>query len=209
MNDGPSAPARQAFGNGIADELEWLFFEVNALASRLKVAARQLHLENRLPANGRALLQLLARNGPQTVPQLARARATSRQNIQTQINHFETEGWIRFTSNPAHRRSELVELTQRGEELLVGALQREANQLAPRLPDADEGEVMEAVTLLKRIRIALDPNTATTGVPLPSLPSRAARRKKRRAAERSSQTVKTVPEEPFSAEPDELPINLL
>lgn len=196
------------FGNGIQDELELLFFEVNALASRLKVAARQLHSENRLPANGRALLQLLARNGPQTVPQLARARATSRQNIQVQIDRFESAGWIQFASNPGHKRSDLVGLTKRGEELLRGALEREANQLAPRLSGVAESDTMASVRLLQKIRAALDSGTSNSA----SSPQVAFARRRSPNKRKSKAPAPTVAEnalEPVSPETDELPINLL
>lgn len=205
MIDDFSGNVPPSFGNGIQDELELLFFEVNLLASRLKVAARQLHLDNRLPSSGRALLQLLARRGPQTVPQLARARATSRQNIQTQINRFESEGWVQLTSNPGHKRSDLIDLTERGKELLLSALKREAIQLAPRLAGVLESEAMSSVRVLQKVRAALD-SGASIVPPSRVAPGPARSRKKRKSA---SAAVSETGSQPASPEADELPINLL
>jgi DNA-binding MarR family transcriptional regulator len=208
MNDDSIAPPpRTAFGNGIQDELELLFFEVNALANRLKVVVRQVHLENHLPANGRAILQMLIRNGPRTVPQLARARATSRQSIQILVNRFESQGWLRFTSNPEHKRSDLVQLTGSGKELLLDALHREAYQLAPRLSDIDESEAMASAQLLRTIREALD-SSHSGHSPAPDSPAPERSRKKRRSLFRSRPAVESPPQ-PAPTESDELPVNLL
>ncbi|NQV57863.1 MAG: MarR family transcriptional regulator, partial [Rhodospirillales bacterium] len=62
-------------------------------------------------------LHSLATCGPQTVPQLARARPVSRQHIQTIANEAEAEGLVIFADNPAHKKSKLVTLTDKGRNL--------------------------------------------------------------------------------------------
>ena len=61
------------------------------------------------------LLRSLKADGPQTVPQLARARPVARQRIQRLVDECATAGLVEFGDNPAHRRSKLIRLTAKGE----------------------------------------------------------------------------------------------
>jgi DNA-binding MarR family transcriptional regulator len=60
------------------------------------------------------LLNSIARDGPQTVPVLARERPVSRQYMQQVVNEAMADGLVRLASNPRHKRSSLVELTNAG-----------------------------------------------------------------------------------------------
>lgn len=60
------------------------------------------------------LLNSIARDGPQTVPALARQRPVSRQYMQQVVNEALADGLVRFANNPRHKRSRLVELTEIG-----------------------------------------------------------------------------------------------
>src|SRR5215471_18250047 len=77
------------------ERLEALLVEVNGLANRLKSPDPR----STLPSASRAALQLLQRYGPQTVPQIARARFSSRQNIQILINRLHQDGLVEFVTN--------------------------------------------------------------------------------------------------------------
>ena len=59
-------------------------------------------------------LNSLAREGPLTVPHLARMRPVSRQHIQTIANEAARQGLVEFVANPRHTRSKLVALTPKG-----------------------------------------------------------------------------------------------
>jgi DNA-binding MarR family transcriptional regulator len=146
--------ANSAFGsrNGIKDELDFLFAEVAALAKHLKKAIAQIHRQDDLPSGGRSVLQGIHRHGPQTVPQLARERSSSRQHVQVLVDRLAAAGHVEFRSNPAHKRSDLIYLTERGEEMLGTATEREANFLAPLLPYTTEAELLSVATLLHRMR---------------------------------------------------------
>ena len=138
-------------GNGIQRELEVLFAETATLAKQLTQAARRIHREGDLPSGGRSVLQRLDQHGPQTVPQLARARLTSRQGTQMLVNRLEAGGAVEFASNPAHKRSDVVRLTEPGKQLLDTATHREASFLAP-LSDISGAELQSATGLLRKIR---------------------------------------------------------
>src|SRR5436305_7931387 len=94
----------------LEEGLEALLIEVNGLANRLK----SNNPKETIPSASRVALQVLQRCGPQTVPQIARARFSSRQNIQILVNRLQKEGLVELVENPDHKRSVLVRLTHRG-----------------------------------------------------------------------------------------------
>jgi DNA-binding MarR family transcriptional regulator len=75
------------------------------------------------------LLVDLARTGPQTVPNMARARAVSRQHVQALVDRFRARGLVELAENPNHRRSRLVRLTRNGRAQVKSMLQRETAAL--------------------------------------------------------------------------------
>lgn len=99
-------------------------------AALMRVIAATLRASFKLRALGRrtgfvsarggvwGLLRSLKDGGPQSVPALARARPVSRQHIQMLADSMAEEGLVAFKANPAHRRSQLVAITPKGERLL-------------------------------------------------------------------------------------------
>lgn len=59
-------------------------------------------------------LRTLVKEGPQTVPELARSKPVSRQHCQTIVNALEAQGLVEFIDNPKHKTSKLVRTTKRG-----------------------------------------------------------------------------------------------
>ena len=60
------------------------------------------------------ILRGLVKDGPQTVPEMARARPVSRQHCQTIANALEAQGLVEFVDNPKHKTSKLVRATKKG-----------------------------------------------------------------------------------------------
>ena len=60
------------------------------------------------------LLRNIKIDGPRTVPQIARARGLTRQQIQKLVDDAKAEGLVQFRQNPDHKRSRIVALTQDG-----------------------------------------------------------------------------------------------
>ncbi len=76
-------------------------------------------VEDRLKGTGvsvalRGVLEVLADDGPQAVPQIARAHGVGRQFVQRLIDEAAASGLVRSEDNPAHRRSPLFDLTEKG-----------------------------------------------------------------------------------------------
>ncbi len=62
------------------------------------------------------ILRLLARDGPQTVPRMARACGVSRQHVQALVNTLQRMQWVTKAENPQHRRSPVISITVDGRE---------------------------------------------------------------------------------------------
>src|ERR1051326_6022582 len=131
---------------------EALLMEVNGLANRLK----SHHSGETMPGARRAVLQVLQRRGPQTVPQIARARFSSRQNIQILVNRLQREGLIEFLENPDHKRSVLVRLTGGGQIEIAEAAKEEAELNTRVLHSFSQTELNSAAEVLNRLRKMLD-----------------------------------------------------
>ncbi len=138
----------------LQDRLEALLVEVNGLANRLKATDPRVAI----PSASRAALQVLQRYGPQTVPQIARARFSSRQNIQILVNRLKEEGLVELMANPDHKRSVLVRLTHRGQAAIAEATEEESKLSNELLPKFSQMELSSAAEVLSKLRKLLDGN---------------------------------------------------
>lgn len=196
------------FGNGLADELELLFFEARALSNRLKQSVRSIHRDD-LPMGALAILQSLEQDASLTVPQIARHRSTSRQNVQIIVNGLASAGFVEFVENPAHKRSDLLRLTARGAKLLADAVTREAAFLARLLPHIAEAQVLSAAKLLRKLRSVISAENLTQPGSTPVRSTRIRRRAKPSPVRRSQESA-PVAQLPLDDSADEsLPVNLL
>ncbi len=126
--------------------------ESRLLFHRLKRTAESLHQQGATTAGRRGVLQSLQREGPQTVPQLARARPVSRQHIQQLVDPLAAEGLVELVDNPRHKRSRLVRLTDAGRRL-VEEIERRERPVLEALADGLSAEDLEvAAGVLARLR---------------------------------------------------------
>ena len=100
--------------------------EVRGAFHALKQASDVLHAGRQVAAAERAVMERLAEGGPLTVPQMARARSCSRQHIQARVDALASRGLVRARDNPAHRRSPLIELSEKGAALFADMRAAEA-----------------------------------------------------------------------------------
>ncbi|MEY4387105.1 MAG: hypothetical protein RLY20_2388 [Verrucomicrobiota bacterium] len=203
-----SSPADSSFS--VQAELEVLFEESAALANRIKKNARLLHRNDNLSAGGRILLQTLQLHGPMTVPQLATIRSTSRQNIQVLADRLEQSGHIAFVTNPNHKRSVLVALTEAGKALLTSASERESSLIDAILPNTAATQLRDAAELLRNLRYQLGgaPKRRKQPTPRAKIP----REQTDIAAEQpiaAVAVVSTSAPSDATVEDDELPVSLL
>ncbi len=87
------------------------------LFHRLRAIGDALHEKHGITTSMRGVMQSLFDGEALTVPQMAAARPVSRQHIQTIVDDLTTRGLVQATSNPAHKRSSLIVLTNAGRDL--------------------------------------------------------------------------------------------
>ena len=130
-------------------DIEDLFAQIRVLTDREKRTTRLA--TNDFPQMGRTILQLVHAHGSLSVPQIARLAGTSRQNIQMWVNRFKREGHLALASNPAHKRSDLVRLTEQGSAMQTVFANQKAKLLDRLSSNVSQGEVNSAVVLLRRV----------------------------------------------------------
>lgn len=138
-----------------------LLAEAQALAGQLRKNLDALHRQDGLPSGALGVLETLSDHGPLTVPQIARLRHTSRQNVQIEVNRLRAAGRVESKSNPAHKRSGLVYLKPAGEALVTAARQRQDRAFQSLSSTISETEAIAATRVLQR----LGQNLASAGAP--------------------------------------------
>ena len=122
------------------------------------------------------LLRSLREGGPQTVPALARSRPVSRQHIQTLADAMAADGLVTFKPNPAHKRSQLVAMTPKGEQVYE-TLARKLGAISDDLARGmDARRIGIAAASLQQLAARLDALLGDPDVNQESLPKKRARR---------------------------------
>jgi DNA-binding MarR family transcriptional regulator len=132
--------------------VEQLVYETTALHHRMKIVVQHLHGGGELAAGKRGILKGIELRGPQTVPQMARARPVSRQHIRACLEPLLAEGLVQYVDNPHHKRSKLVDLTPKGVARLQAINRREEAFFKRLQARFDAEEVRAAADLLRRVR---------------------------------------------------------
>ena len=179
--------------------LEALFLEVVALAHQLRKTDFRAQERNGLLAAGRKVLQLLNQEGPKAVPAIAARQNSSRQNVQIIANRFAREGLIQFIPNPAHKKSELLEITNEGQKVLAASAELETEVLKKFAVELKDSELNTAIDVLRRVTQELASKQSSL---LASQP----RRKKSASREKHPPAARL---EKIGEDEDAFPVNLL
>lgn len=109
----------------------------------------------------RAIIERVHDDGPQTVPQIARALFITRQGVQRFVDEAKALGYLETRPNPEHRRSHLIAVTHAGrtayEELHSAELARLDGFAADLDPQDIEACVRVLAHLTARVRALVDP----------------------------------------------------
>ena len=118
------------------------------VASQLRVVIgqliRRLRAEHGFPLSQGAVLGRLDRGGPQSVSDLAVAELVRPQSMAQTVGDLEAKGYVTRSPDPADRRRALVQLTERGHEVLEADRRRREGWLA-------EAIASDAVEVLRRL----------------------------------------------------------
>jgi DNA-binding MarR family transcriptional regulator len=139
----------------IASQVTELLDEVRKLFHLAAQVAEELHAGEPITVSMRAVLELLQRTGPATVPEIARRRYVTRQHIQTLVNALLARGLVAAEANPAHRRSPRIALTADGGRMIRRVTERERRLLARLDPPLDADALAAARETLTTLRTAI------------------------------------------------------
>lgn len=132
-----------------------VFREVRTCFNLLKSLAEDLHGDTGVTPAMRAVMETLASSGPQTVPEIARLKGVSRQHIQVIVNALVDAALVETLPNPAHRKSQLVALTEDGARTFEGLARREEAPLAALASELDPELLSLSRATLTRINARL------------------------------------------------------
>lgn len=141
--------------NTLVMSAEKLFDETRLLFHSLKLWVESVHEGLELTVPMRAVLELLLLKGSATVPDMARSRGVSRQHIQMQVDSLLELDLVDRRSNPAHKRSALVELNDKGRAVIQNMRAEELNALTRIQVGVSDNAIAEATQVLSAWREAL------------------------------------------------------
>ncbi len=130
------------------DDLARVF---DLLGPLYRQTVRTLEQTAGLPVGVRAVLDLLRVQDSSTVPRIAATLGLSRQFVQRCVNDAEDGGWVTLQPNPAHQRSSLVVITERGREVVATIRAGEAESLAPAAATLSPEDVASCLRVLSRL----------------------------------------------------------
>ncbi len=103
----------------------------------------------------RAVLEILRAKGDCSVPELANHLEIQRQYVQLMVNEVVAAGYASKKTNPRHKRSVLIYLTQQGSDLIEKVAEREAEVLAKLQARLQDEDVTHAVGVVEKVMVAL------------------------------------------------------
>jgi DNA-binding MarR family transcriptional regulator len=135
--------------------------ETRLLFHALRQWSDTLHAELGTTAAMRGVLELILLDGPATVPSMARARGVSRQRVQQQVDALLERGLLERQDNPAHRRSSIIALTDKGRALTQNMRSEELHVLSRMQVGVSDSATLEASQVLSEWRSAVRRDTAS------------------------------------------------
>jgi DNA-binding MarR family transcriptional regulator len=134
-----------------ADDFDHFVGALRAVFFALRAISNQLLADLDCSPAERSLLEELDREGPRTVPDLARARAISRQTMQKTVDRLVARRWLLVQPNPRHQRSSLLALAPAGRQIFVEARARERRLLARTALPVSGAELRRATEVLHHL----------------------------------------------------------
>lgn len=140
----------------LAERLAEVYLAVGPLYRRAQRAVERDEPLEDVSTGVRAVLDMLRRHGPMTVPQMGRTQSLSRQFVQRMVNDAAAAGLVELVDNPAHRRSRLVGLTDRGRARIAAVVERESARLRAVGGQLTGRDVDTCLRVLRHLLAALD-----------------------------------------------------
>ncbi|WP_172795243.1 MarR family winged helix-turn-helix transcriptional regulator [Polycladidibacter hongkongensis] len=132
-----------------------LIDEVVELYTYLSRVSAQLVADHQMTAYMRALLLFIAEHEPVSVPQIAKRKHVTRQNVQVPVNGLIQLGYLNTQSNPENKRSPLLSLSEMGLRVSAEIDAKEAALIAPLVHSLGEPRLKQSAQTLRQMRRAL------------------------------------------------------
>lgn len=100
----------------------------------------------------RAVLEDLDSGGAQTVPEIARGKNVTRQHIQQLADALVDGGFAEFRDNPAHRRSKLLVMSEKGAAAFSEIRKREGRALMQACESIEDTQLKSSIATLRTLR---------------------------------------------------------
>ena len=107
-------------------------------------------------------METLSASGAMTVPKIAKLKSVTRQHIQLLADALCAAGLAAVRENPAHRRSSLIALTEKGKRAFAKMQARETPVIEALADDFDVQELERATSVLNRLVARLDERVKET-----------------------------------------------
>ena len=143
------------------DKMVALTRAVRAAFNRLKALGDELHGDLGITTAMRAVMETLSEEGAMTVPQIAKSKGVTRQHIQLLADTLSAAGLAAVKDNPAHRRSSLLSLTEKGRRAFATMRAREASVVGELANEFDMRELENATQVLARLAGRIDARLKT------------------------------------------------
>jgi DNA-binding MarR family transcriptional regulator len=129
---------------------------VRGVFNRLKALGDELHGDLDVTTAMRAVMETLSEAGPMTVPQIAKLKGVTRQHIQLLADALIEGGFASVKENPAHRRSSLIALTDKGRRAFAKMRAREAPLIEELAAEFEVQELERATVVLTRLMARIE-----------------------------------------------------
>lgn len=129
---------------------------VRGVFNRLKALGDELHGDLEITATMRAVMETLSDAGPMTVPQIAKLKGVTRQHIQLLADALVEGGFASVKENPAHRRSSLITLTEKGRRAFAKMRAREAPLIEELSAEFEAPDLERATAVLTRLMARIE-----------------------------------------------------
>jgi DNA-binding MarR family transcriptional regulator len=139
-----------------AEKMVALTQAVRGVFNRLKALGDELHGDLDVTTAMRAVMETLSDAGPMTVPQIAKLKGVTRQHIQLLADALVDAGLASVKENPAHRRSSLITLTEKGRRAFAKMRAREAPLIEELSGEFEAQELERATVVLTRLMARIE-----------------------------------------------------
>ena len=143
-----------------SDQLFRLMWLSRPLMQRVEELVRRNLDGTGLTVRMRAIMEILESHGALSVPDIARALQIQRQYVQVMVNEVIAAGLAEKRSNPRHRASPLIGLTQQGQQLVRDVLAREQRKAELLSQAYAEVDIATALAVVEQLCAQLDADAA-------------------------------------------------